>query len=87
VIKAPEKARTVEYRLANNDDATDILAVLQEVAPEIPLSLDTPEGQEAIQAIIVECCDGGKSWVAADADGAVVGFVLARPDRSLLLLF
>jgi hypothetical protein len=42
--------------------------------------LDTPERQDAIRGIIVECRKSGKSWVAVDAGGRVVGFVLARAD-------
>jgi hypothetical protein len=72
---------TPEYREANGDDADGILTVLKEVAPEIPLSLDTPERQEAMQAIVAECCASGESLVAVDGDGTVVGFVLAKPDR------
>jgi hypothetical protein len=72
---------TPEYRVANGDDAVGILTVLQEVAPEIPLSLDTSEHQEAMQPIIAECCASGESLVAVDADGTVFGFVLAKPDR------
>jgi hypothetical protein len=30
---------TVDYRVASRDDETDILAVLEEVAPEIPVAL------------------------------------------------
>jgi hypothetical protein len=72
---------TPEFRVANGDDAVGILIVLQEVAPEIPLSLDTLEHQEAMQSIIAECCASGESLVAVDADGTVVGFVLANADR------
>jgi hypothetical protein len=78
---AEDKNNAVEYRVANRDDATGILAVLQEVAPEIPVLLDTPERLEIIRSIIAECCDSGESWVAVDAEGTVVGFVLAKPDR------
>jgi hypothetical protein len=70
-----------EYRVAHGEDAVGILPVLQEVAPEIPVLLDTPERQETIQAIIAECCAGNESLVAVDAGGAIVGFVLAKPDR------
>jgi ribosomal protein S18 acetylase RimI-like enzyme len=68
------------YRLAGHDDETDILAVLEEVASEIPVRLDGEERQEKIQTIIVECHTSGKSWVAVDATAKVVGFILARPD-------
>jgi hypothetical protein len=71
---------TVDYRVASRDYETDIFAVLEEVAPEIPVLLDTPARQDAIRGIIVECRKSGKSWVAVDANGTVVGFALARPD-------
>jgi hypothetical protein len=70
----------ISYRVAGHDEETDILAILQEVAPEIPVRLDGPERQNKIQAVIIECHRSGKSWVAVDASGRVVGFVLARPD-------
>ena len=77
---APKEESTVEYRRANDDDVRGIFAILQEVAPEIPLSLDTPESQEVMQGIIAECCAYGESWVAVDADGTIVGLALAKPD-------
>jgi N-acetylglutamate synthase-like GNAT family acetyltransferase len=75
-----EALKTFEYRKANSNDETDILAVLEEVAPEIPVRLDGQERQEKIKTIIIECHGSGKSWVAVDVDGKVVGFILARPD-------
>jgi hypothetical protein len=78
---APKEKSTVEYRRANDGDVQDIFAILQEVAPEIPLSLDTPESEEVMQCIIAECCASGESWVAVDADGMIVGLALAKPDR------
>jgi hypothetical protein len=80
--KASKTDDKFEYRVANSSDETDILEILEEVAPEIPLSLDTPEKQDVIKVIITECCASGESWVATDAHGAVVGFALARPDHS-----
>jgi hypothetical protein len=68
------------YRVAKREDETDILAVLEEVAPEVPVRLDGSERQEKIQAVIVECRRSGNSWVAVNATGRIVGFVLARPD-------
>jgi hypothetical protein len=70
----------IDYRLAGSDDETDILAVLEEVAPEIPVQLDGPERQAKIKTLIRERHRSGKSWVAVDADHGVVGFVIARPD-------
>src|ERR1700693_2724252 len=70
----------IDYRLAGFDDETDILDVLEEVAPEIPVRLDGSERQSKINTIITQCHRSGKSWVAVDANDRVVGFVLARPD-------
>jgi predicted nucleotidyltransferase len=71
----------IDYRLAGRDDETDILAVLEEVASEIPVRLDGAERQDKIRTEITQCHETRKSWVAVDKkDGKVVGFVLARPD-------
>jgi len=78
---APKEDNRVAYRKANNGDVRGIFAILQEVAPEIPLSLDTPESQEVMQFIIAECCASGESWVAVGTDGAIVGLALVKPDR------
>ncbi len=45
------------------------------------MPLDTPERQEAMEAIVAECCASGESLVAVAGNGTVVGFVLAKPDR------
>jgi hypothetical protein len=76
-----QASKAVEYRVASIGDATGIFSVLQEVAPEIPVLLDTPENQEIMRSIIAECCNSGDSWVAVDTKGTVAGFVLAKPDR------
>jgi N-acetylglutamate synthase-like GNAT family acetyltransferase len=68
-------------RLATDDDHTDILDILEEVAPEIPVSLDTTQRKDAIKAVIVDCCASGESMVAVDGAGNVIGFVLAKPDH------
>jgi N-acetylglutamate synthase-like GNAT family acetyltransferase len=69
---------TVVYRVATQDDETDILAVFEEVAPEIPVLLDTVKKKEMICTVIAECCEmSTKSWVAVSND-KVVGFALAQ---------
>jgi hypothetical protein len=73
-----DAAKTLEYHKANNDDETGILSVLEEVAPEVPLSLGASE-LENMQIVIRTCCASGESWVAVDGD-AIVGVVLAKPD-------
>jgi predicted N-acetyltransferase YhbS len=72
---------TFEYRTAVGSDAANIFDVLQNVASEVPVSIDDSERQERMKFIVKECCDSGESLVAVDGDGSVVGFVLAKPDR------
>ena len=90
-VEATQTSNTVDYRVATGNDETDILAVLEEVAPEIPASVDASDSLDPITGIIRECCQSGKSWVAVDADNSVIGFVLARKDiheqQALALLY
>ena len=72
----------VTYRQARLDEAADILAVLIEVAPEIPLQVEPLEREEALYALIRNCARSGESWVAVDETGRIVGFVLAEPDQT-----
>jgi N-acetylglutamate synthase-like GNAT family acetyltransferase len=72
--------KTFECRQANRNDETDIYAVLKEAAPEIPVSLDTQEAQSRMVTEIVQCHRSGKSWVATDENGRIIGVALARPD-------
>ncbi len=69
-----------DYRVATREDETDVWKVLEGGASEIPVPLDTPEMQAIMRGIIIECRESGKSLVATDENGKVVGFVLARPD-------
>jgi N-acetylglutamate synthase-like GNAT family acetyltransferase len=74
-----QRSDTIVYRVATFDDETDILDVLEEVAPEIPVLLDTQDKKDKICTIIIQCCRmSGKSWVAVSDDGKVVGFALAQ---------
>jgi hypothetical protein len=41
-----QTSNMVDYRVATGNDETDILAVLEEVAPEIPLSVDARTGRD-----------------------------------------
>jgi N-acetylglutamate synthase-like GNAT family acetyltransferase len=75
-----QESNTIKYRLATHNDETDMYTVIEEVAPEIPVSLDTEDNQRNMRGIITECHMSGKSWVSVDANGEVVGCVLARPD-------
>jgi ribosomal protein S18 acetylase RimI-like enzyme len=67
--------------LAAPSDAAGIVRVLTEVAPEIPLLIDTKEQQEAVSKIIDKCIAEGGSCVAMDAGGVVAGFVLVEQDE------
>jgi ribosomal protein S18 acetylase RimI-like enzyme len=80
-----ESGRMVEAhircRVAAPGDAAEIFGVLAEVAPEIPLLLDTVERREAVSRIVGNCIATGDSWVATDGGGAVAGFILVEPDE------
>ncbi len=73
-------SETVEYRPARSIEADRILAVLAEVAPEIPVQL-TPKAREIISSRTAQCCSSEQSCVAVDHAGRVVGFLLAEPDK------
>src|SRR5580693_2764808 len=72
----------IAYRRAELGEAAEILAVLLEVAPEIPVSVETLEREEALYALIRNCARSGESWVAIDETGRIVGFLLAEPDQA-----
>jgi hypothetical protein len=76
-----QTSNPIECRVAIQDDETDILAVLEEIAPEIPVLIDASDNQHPIRSVIIECHQSGKSWVAVDAGGTVVGVALAKPDH------
>jgi GNAT superfamily N-acetyltransferase len=72
----------ISYRQAKLDEAANILAVLIEVAPEIPVQTEPLEREEALYALIRNCARSGESWVAIDETGRIVGFLLAEPDQA-----
>jgi hypothetical protein len=61
----------IHCRVAAADDAAGIFRVLAEVAPEIPLLMDTGERREGISRIIDKCISTGESWVTTDGGGVV----------------
>jgi ribosomal protein S18 acetylase RimI-like enzyme len=71
----------IAYRPAVIDEAADILAMLIEIAPEIPVHVEPLEREEALYALIRNCARSGESWVATDEAGQIVGFLLAEPDQ------
>jgi hypothetical protein len=72
----------VAIRLAGPGDASAILAILVEVAREIPV-LTAPEARWTLLATRVDAtCRAGLSRVAIDDRGAVVGFLLVEPDQA-----
>jgi Acetyltransferase (GNAT) family len=78
---APQESKqrpNFTYRKATLDDAGGISTIFEEVAPEIPVSVGTEDEQRRAVIVIGECIGTNESWVAVDADGTIVGFVLAR---------
>ena len=71
----------IHCRVAAPGDSAGIFGVLAEVAPEIPLLIDTRERRKAVSKIIDECISTGESWVATDGGEVVVGFCLVAPDK------
>ena len=69
----------IAYRQARLDDAAEIHALLLQLAPEVPILLDTLQSEEALYALIRACARCGESWVAVDEAGLIVGFVLVEP--------
>ena len=72
----------IVYRTAGLDEAADILAVLLELAPEIPVQVEPLEREEALYALIRNCARSGESWVALDEAGRIVGVLLAEPSQA-----
>jgi len=72
----------IAYRHAELGEAADILALLMEVAPEIPVSVDTLEQEEALYARIRNCARSGESWVAVDEASRIVGFLLVELNQA-----
>ena len=70
----------ITYRQARVDDAAEIHTLLLNLAPEIPLLVDTLEREEALYALIRACGRSGESWVAFDEGERIVGFVLVDPE-------
>jgi hypothetical protein len=67
------------YRLATTDDASAIFAVLQGVAPEIPVRLDTLERKDLLFNRIQEGIGSGNVWIALDRDNQVAIHAGLRP--------
>src|SRR6266568_1489629 len=59
-------------------DLDDVMALLSEVALEIPVRLDGRERQAKMLQLVRDCCSGLTSWVALGAEGRIVGFLLAK---------
>jgi hypothetical protein len=77
----PRMTVTHRHRVATPDDARGIFSVLAEVAPEIPVRIDTCGRRKNIFGKVREWTSSGDSLVAIDSDGRVVGFLLVEPDQ------
>jgi len=61
------------YRVAVAGDEAGILKVFAEVASEVPTAV-RPQTEGYIKRFVAS----GQSWVATDADGKIIGYVLAE---------
>ena len=66
---------------AEGGEAPPIFDVLEEVAPEIPVRLDTPEQKELLFERVQTTCASREVWIALDRDKQIVGFLMAEPDK------
>jgi hypothetical protein len=55
-----------------------VFRVLTEIAPEIPVALDTAEKQGRIRDLLDGACASQTSWVALDGSDSVVGFLVGQ---------
>jgi hypothetical protein len=69
----------IHYRTATKDDGVDIWNVLEDVAPEIPLKLETSDARDALKTEIIYALQSTDTWIAVDFASRVCGVVLARP--------
>jgi len=67
-------------RMASLQDLKEIWGLVRQVAPSIPVDLESNLTQENILTELMACCTSGLSPVAVDKDKAIVGAVLARRD-------
>jgi len=72
------------YRLATTKEASAIFDVLEVVAPEIPVRLDTPDRKALLFERIQAGIDSNYVWIALDCNNQVVGFLLAEPGSNAL---
>ena len=77
---SPGLATTYRYRRATPGDVSANFAVLEEIAPEIPVYLDSAEQKKAALERVQGYIGSGETWVALDRADQVVGFLLAAPD-------
>jgi ribosomal protein S18 acetylase RimI-like enzyme len=74
----------INYRLAQADDASSIFSILEEVANEIPLNLDSHHEKDRKKLVsdkVEKWCRANESWVGVTQSHQVVGFLLVEPDE------
>jgi hypothetical protein len=64
------------YRIATPDDASAIFAVLKEIAPEIPVRLDSCTRQKLLLKRLKTACGSSNVWIAVTCDNQVAGFLM-----------
>jgi predicted N-acetyltransferase YhbS len=71
----------MDLRIAVSGDVPQIVGLLEKVASEIPLPLDTDERRDAVASSVSQWLALSESLAAIDHGGSIIGFVLVRPDE------
>jgi hypothetical protein len=69
----------MSVRAAHPWESSAVFSVLTEIAPEIPLRLDTEERQRPVRELVDRACGGQMSWVSLDE-----GHAAAAPASSYM---
>jgi len=69
-------------RIAKEVDIEPIFKLLEEIAPEVPLSIKNDEARKLLLGKVSTSCESQKSLVATDNSGLIIGFILVMQDMA-----
>jgi hypothetical protein len=68
----------MSVRAAHPWESSAVFSVLTEIAPEIPLRLDSEERHRPVRELVDRACGSQMSWVSLDDGDNVVGFLIGQ---------